>query len=92
LEARIASMGNQLVGNYRGLEHHACATQLLHNCLNHVFELAGVKYQPRPEPIARVPKKRKATGVSITPPPTKKTGGAKKRRKTLSRAGDMTSE
>jgi hypothetical protein len=61
-------MGNQLVGNYRGLEHHACATQLLHNCLNHVFELAGVKYQPRPEPIARVPKKRKATGVSITPP------------------------
>jgi hypothetical protein len=45
-EVRIASMANQLVGNYDVTKHHTCATQLLHGHLNRVFELAGVNYQP----------------------------------------------
>jgi hypothetical protein len=91
-EARIASATNQLVGNYGTTKHHACATQLLHDRLNHVSELAGVNYQPRPEPAARVVKNRKASGVEIIPPPTKKIGDVKRWRKASSQTGDKTSE
>jgi hypothetical protein len=41
-EVRIALVANQLVGNYSGTEHCAHVTQLLHDRLNHVFELASM--------------------------------------------------
>jgi hypothetical protein len=83
---------NQLDGNYDTIEHRACVTQLLHDSLNNVFELASVNYQLRPEPIAHVLKKHKALGVSITQPPMNKVGGMKRWRKASSRMGDKTSE
>jgi hypothetical protein len=58
-EVRIASVANQLVGTCGLAEHRACATQICHDRLNRVFELAGVNYQPCPKPIALVLKKRK---------------------------------
>jgi hypothetical protein len=48
-EVRIASVANQLMGNNSRTEHCARATQLLHDHLNNVFELASVNYQPRTE-------------------------------------------
>jgi hypothetical protein len=86
-EARIASASNQLVGNYGMIEHRACATQLRHARLNRVFELDGVNGQPRPEPIARMVKKRQASGMAIMLPSLKKTCTVKRRRKASSRAG-----
>jgi hypothetical protein len=83
-EARITSATNHLVGNYGTTKHRACATQLLHDRLNHVSELAGVNYQLRPEPAAHV--------VKNIPPPTKKTGAMKRWRKASSQTGDKTSE
>jgi hypothetical protein len=74
-EVRIASVANQLAGNYSGTEHCARATQLLHDRLNHVFELASVNYQPRPEPIVCMRKMGKAIGVSIMPPLMKSSCG-----------------
>jgi hypothetical protein len=43
-EARIANAANLLVGNYNITEHNICKGL-------HIFELAGVLCQPRPEPI-----------------------------------------
>jgi hypothetical protein len=56
-EVRIASAANQLVGNYGVSKDRAYVTELLHSHLNHIFELAGVNYQSRPEPIAPMLKK-----------------------------------
>jgi hypothetical protein len=44
---------------------------------NHVFELAGTKYLPRPEPAARGSKKNKAGAVSKAEAVPRKSGGAK---------------
>jgi hypothetical protein len=55
-EARIAATANQLVGNYSIMKHNACV-MLQHGWLNRVFELAGMSYQHRLEPIARTTKK-----------------------------------
>jgi hypothetical protein len=49
-EARIMNAANLLVGNYNVVEHNAYQ-ELRHGRLNHVFELAGVLCQPRPDPI-----------------------------------------
>jgi predicted TIM-barrel enzyme len=53
--------------------------QLRHGQLNHVFELAGVNYQPRLELIAHATKRRWATTAVVEPPSLKKTSGEKGR-------------
>jgi hypothetical protein len=60
---------------------------------NHVFELAGTKYLPRPEPAARGSKKNKAGAVSKAEAVPRKSGGAKTQGGGgLSQAGDRTSK
>jgi hypothetical protein len=86
-EARIASAGNQLVGNYSVPKHRVRSTQLRHGHLNRIFELAGVKYQPRVEHVARMAKKRRSSMVAVASPPLKKTSGVKRRKRALSGQG-----
>jgi hypothetical protein len=61
------------------MEHNAW-TMLRHVRLNRVFALAGVSYQPHPEPIARAMKKRKTVTAMVQLPPPKKTVKRKKRK------------
>jgi hypothetical protein len=62
-EVWIVQAANQQLGNYCMTEDNSC-TGLLHGWLNHVFELAGVPYQPRPEPLAHATKKRKPASAA----------------------------
>jgi hypothetical protein len=50
----------------------AC-TGLRYGRLNHVLELAGVLCQPRLEPVARAPRKQKATAMTQALTPKKAT-------------------
>jgi hypothetical protein len=77
-EGRIVAAVNQLVRNYIATENHSCTTQLRHDRLNRVFELAGVSYQARSEPLARATRKRQAATIVATPPPLKKMSGGKR--------------
>jgi hypothetical protein len=61
-QARITSTANQLGGNYGSIEHRVCTSQLHHGHLSCVFYLAGVNYQSKPEPIARVLKNTRLRG------------------------------
>jgi hypothetical protein len=74
-EAQIVLAVGQLVGNYSSSEHRTCSKELRHGRLNHVFELVGVSYQPRPEPIAHATKKRQAVVAIVMSPPLKKVRG-----------------
>jgi hypothetical protein len=65
-EACITNTTNLLVGNYNVTEHNTCQG-LRHGQVNYVFELAGVLYQPHPEPMVW---KHKSTGT--LPPSTQK--------------------
>jgi hypothetical protein len=49
--AHVENVVNLLVGNYNIVEHKAYQG-LRYSRLNHIFELARVLCQPRPEPIA----------------------------------------
>jgi hypothetical protein len=49
--AHVENAANLLVGNYNIVEHKAYQG-LRYSRLNHIFELARVLCQPRPEPIA----------------------------------------
>jgi hypothetical protein len=62
-KVRVAVVACLLVGNYNIAEHNA-TKGLHHGRLNRVFELAGVLYQPRPEPIVCNWKV-----VALVPPP-----------------------
>jgi hypothetical protein len=64
-EARIVAAVNVLVGNYSLTEDHACITQLRHGRFNHVFDMVGVKYQLRAEPVAHTSQKRQTTVVVV---------------------------
>jgi hypothetical protein len=54
---RIATAAYRLVGNYSAMAHRICLGQIHNGRLNRVFEVAGVKYLPRPELEARLLKK-----------------------------------
>jgi hypothetical protein len=55
-EKRFMNAASFLVGNYNIAEHNTYKG-LRHGRLNRVFELAGVLYQPHPEPIVRAARK-----------------------------------
>jgi hypothetical protein len=59
--ARIEKATNELVGQYNITEHNAYHG-LWYGRLNHVFELAGALYQPRPKPVKR---KRKVKSCAV---------------------------
>jgi hypothetical protein len=66
----IVNTANLLVGNYNVVEHNAYQG-LQHGWLNHVFKLAGVLCQPRPNPIVW---KRKPAVATLAPAPRKTSG------------------
>jgi hypothetical protein len=88
-ETRIATTANHMVGNYSPTEHRACMDQLHHGRLNRIFELDGVKYQSRPEPISRGLRQRKGLEVEVV---LKKIRGLKWWRGASSWDVDKTSE
>jgi hypothetical protein len=59
--------------------------QIHHGHLNRIFEVAGVKYLPRPEPAARGSKKRMVATTFVAEVIQGKTMGAKWRRHFISR-------
>jgi hypothetical protein len=89
-EARIASTANQLIGNYTTTEHASSAT-LQHGRPSHVFELTGVSYKPRPEPVARMMKRLRSTATTVPAPLPTKIVERKKWKRALSHSGDQTS-
>jgi hypothetical protein len=60
--ARVEQKARNIVDSYTCVEHEAYVSCLPNNCrLNHVLELTGVAYRPRPAPVpTEVLKKRKA--------------------------------
>jgi hypothetical protein len=52
----IIATSNLLVGNYCAMEHNTYMG-LRHGRLNHIFELAGLPYQPCSKPVVRMSKK-----------------------------------
>jgi hypothetical protein len=91
-EARITLVANQLVGNYSSSKHRTCSKELRYGRLNHVFELAGVSYQPHLEPIAHMMKRRQAATAVVEALTSRKTSGGKKWKKASSRSGDKTAK
>jgi hypothetical protein len=85
-EARITNVVNLLVGNYNIIEHNACQG-LWHGRLNHVFELVGVLWQPRPEPMVR---KHKSAGM-VSAPTQKRASKKWRHPRGSSRPGTQTS-
>jgi hypothetical protein len=69
-EVCIVNTANLLVGNYNVVEHNTYHG-LQHGWLNHIFKLAGVLYQPRPDPIVW---KRKPVAVTLALAPRKTSG------------------
>jgi hypothetical protein len=65
--AHIEDAANELVGRYNIMENNAYQG-LRHGCLNHIFELAKILCQVRPEPV--VPN-RKSTAAGTAPAPRK---------------------
>jgi hypothetical protein len=87
-EMWIVRAANLLVGNYNIAKHKAYIG-LCHGRLNHVFELAGLHYQPCPEPISHASRKQKVVAAAQAPAPKKATE-KHKRVKGASHSGDQT--
>jgi hypothetical protein len=75
----IVNVANLLVGNYNVAEHNAYQG-LRHGRLNHIFELARVLYQPRPELIVR---KHKPAAATLAPLPRETSGKCGRGRKSF---------
>jgi hypothetical protein len=73
------------------MEQGACS-KLRHGCLNCIFELDGVSYQPCLELIARAMKKCQAATAAAQLPPPKRIAEKQKWKKLSSRWGDRTSK
>jgi hypothetical protein len=66
-EAHIVNATNLLVGNYNITEHNPYKG-IWHGRLNHILDLVGLLYQPRPKPIVQ---KRKSSAKAPAPTPRK---------------------